>query len=55
MKEREFRVLIKHYFLGKKTITKTKKKFDKHEDWARSISVVVPALMMPNVQVPQNK
>ncbi|XP_029174745.1 uncharacterized protein LOC114943323 [Nylanderia fulva] len=41
MEKSEFRVLIKHYFLRKKTITKTKEKLDKYYgDSAPSISMV---------------
>ncbi|GBP54687.1 Histone-lysine N-methyltransferase SETMAR [Eumeta japonica] len=41
MEKSEFRVLIKHYFLRKKTITETKKKLDKYYgDSVPSISMV---------------
>ncbi|XP_025154465.1 uncharacterized protein LOC112588509 [Harpegnathos saltator] len=41
MEKSEFRVLIKHYFLRKKTITETKAKLDKYYgDSAPSISMV---------------
>lgn len=41
MEKSEFRVLIKHYFLRKKTITETKEKLDKYYgDSAPSISMV---------------
>jgi len=41
MEKSEFRVLIKHYYLRKKTITQTKKKLDKYYgDSASSIAMV---------------
>jgi len=41
MEKSEFRVLIKHYFLRKKTISETKKKFDKYyPDSAPSIGMI---------------
>ena len=41
MEKSEFRVLIKHYFLRKKTVNHTKEKLDKYYgDSAQSISMV---------------
>lgn len=61
MEKSEFRVLIKHYFLRKKTITETKQRLDKYygdsAPWIKMIinglrifGVVVQAQVMLNAQ-----